>query len=101
MTAAPVTDPDTGQTPPTRLRERHRHITRVKADGSRTGRLADFADDVLHVAPTLVRRGNDTTRFTALPKKRPAERTFASLMHSRRPARDYETRPDTPETVIR
>lgn len=36
-----------------------------------------------------------------LPKRWLVERTFAWLMHSRRLARNYETRSDTSEAVIR
>ncbi|WP_371127958.1 transposase [Streptomyces sp. ok210] len=39
--------------------------------------------------------------FSVVPKRWLVERTFAWLMHSRRLARDYETRIDTSEAVIR
>jgi transposase len=73
----------------------------VWADGGYTGRLVDFARDVLSVALTVVRRSDDTSGFTVLPKRWLVERTFAWLMHSRRLARDYERRADTSEAVIR
>ncbi|MFD3730972.1 hypothetical protein [Streptomyces sp. NPDC058632] len=41
------------------------------------------------------------TGFVVLPRRWVAERTFAWLMNSRRPARDYETLPATSETMIR
>ncbi|MFH9016738.1 transposase [Streptomyces sp. NPDC017943] len=40
-------------------------------------------------------------RGVVLPKRWLVERTFAWLMHSRRLARDYETRTDTSEAVIK
>lgn len=46
-------------------------------------------------------RSDDTSGFTVLPKRWLVERTFAWLMHSRRLARDYETRTDSSEAVIR
>ena len=101
VTAASVTDRDAGQTLLVRLRERHWRVTRVWADGGYTGRLVDFARGVLRVALTVVKRSDDTSGFTVLPKRWLVERTFAWLMHSRRLARDYERRTDTSEAVIR
>ncbi|MEU1090300.1 hypothetical protein ACFYPN_25280 [Streptomyces sp. NPDC005576] len=49
----------------------------------------------------MVRRSDDTSGFAVLPKRWLVERTCAWLMHSRRPARDGETRIDTSEVVIR
>ncbi|MFC8450263.1 IS5 family transposase [Kitasatospora sp. NPDC057223] len=101
VTAASVTDRDAGQTLLARLRERHRRITLVWADGGYTGRLVDLARDVLAIALTVVRRTDDTTGFVVLPKRWLVERTFAWLMHARRLTRDYETRTDTAEAMIR
>ncbi|WP_385625673.1 IS5 family transposase (plasmid) [Streptomyces sp. P8-A8] len=101
VTAASVTDRDAGQTLLVRLCERHWRVTRVWADGGYTGRLVGFARGVLRVALTVVKRSDDTSGFTVLPKRWLVERTFAWLMHSRRLAHDYETRTDTSEAVIR
>ncbi|WP_234324066.1 transposase [Streptomyces sp. NRRL S-481] len=101
VTAASVTDREAGQTLLARLHERNWRVTRVWADGGYTGRLVDLARDVLSVALTVVRRSDDTSGFTVLPKRWLVERTFAWLMHSRRLARDYERRTDTSEAVIR
>ncbi|MFF8590869.1 IS5 family transposase [Streptomyces sp. NPDC015220] len=101
VTAASVTDRGAGQTLLARLRERHRRVTRVWADGGYTGRLVDFSREVLRVALTVVRRSDDASGFAVLPKRWPVERTFAWLMRSRRLARDYETRADTSEAMIR
>ncbi|WPB96571.1 hypothetical protein [Streptomyces malaysiensis] len=48
-----------------------------------------------------VKRTDDTTGSVALPRRWVAQRTFAWLMNSRRPARDYETLPATSEAMIR
>lgn len=101
VTAASVTDRHAGQTLLAGLHERHWRLTRVWADGGYTGRLVDHARDVLRIALTVVKRSDDTSGFTVLPKRWLVERTFAWLMHSRRLARDYERRPDTAEAVIR
>lgn len=79
--AASVTDRDAGQTLLVRLLERHRRVTRVWADGGYTGRLVGFARGVLRVALTVVKRSDDTSGFTVLPKRWLVERTFAWLMH--------------------
>ncbi|MEV7121109.1 transposase [Kitasatospora griseola] len=71
------------------------------ADGGCTGRLVDLARDVLRIALNVVKRTNNTTGFMALPKRWLVERTFAWLTRSRRLARDYETRADTSEAMIR
>lgn len=101
VTAASVTDREAGQTLLARLRKRHWRITRVWADGGYTGRLVDLAHDAWRIALTVVRRSDDTSGFTVLPKRWLVKRTFAWLMHSRRLARDYETCTDTSEAVIK
>ncbi|MFD8705380.1 transposase [Kitasatospora sp. NPDC059648] len=101
VTAASVTDRGAGQTLSARLRERHWRILLVWADGGYTGRLVDPARDAWRIALTVVKRSDDTRAFVVLPKRWLVERTFAWLMHSRRLARDYETRTDTSETMIR
>jgi transposase len=101
VTAACVTDREAGHTLLARLRERHWRITLVWADGGYTGRLVDLARDILRIALTVVKRADDTTGFRVLPKRWLVERTFAWLMGSRRLARDYETRTDTSEAMIR
>ena len=101
VTAASVTDREAGRTLLERLRERHWRISLVWADGGYTGRLVGLARDVLRIALTVVRRTDDTTGFVVLPKRWLVERTFAWLMHSRRLARDHESRTDTSEAMIR
>ncbi|MFJ4792582.1 IS5/IS1182 family transposase [Kitasatospora purpeofusca] len=101
VTAAFVTDREAGGTLLERMRERHWRISPARADGGRTGRPVGLARDVLRIMLSVVERGDDATGFTVLPKRRPVERTFASLMRSRRPARDHGTCADTSEAMIR
>ncbi|MFD8708807.1 IS5 family transposase [Kitasatospora sp. NPDC059648] len=101
VTAASVTDREAGGTLLARLRQRHWRITLVWADGGYTGRLVDFARDVLRIVLSVIKRNDDVAGFTVLPKRWLVERTFAWLMRSRRLARDYETRTDSSEAVIR
>lgn len=100
VTAASVTDREAARALLPRLRQRHWRITRVWADGGYTGQLVDFARQTLHVALTVVKRSDDTSGFTVLPKRWLVERTFAWLMRSRRLARDYERRTDSAEAMI-
>ncbi|MFJ4188198.1 transposase [Kitasatospora sp. NPDC089509] len=101
VTAASVTDREAGRHLLARLCERYWRITPVWADGGYTGRLVDIARDVLRIALTVVKLSDDTAGFTVLPKTWLVERTFAWLKRSRRLTRDYETRADTSESVIR
>lgn len=100
VTAASVTDREAGHKLLARLRQRHWRVARVWADGGYTGKLVDFAADVLRIALTVVKRSDDTTGFVVLPKRWLVERTFAWLMRSRRLARDYEARTDSSEAMI-
>ncbi|MDX3099187.1 transposase [Streptomyces sp. ME19-03-3] len=100
VTAASVTDREAGRTLLARLRQRHWRITRVWADGGYTGQLVDLARGILRIALTVVKRSDDTSGFTVLPKRWLVERTFAWLMRTRRLTRDYEARTDSSEAMI-
>ncbi|MGV9985784.1 transposase [Streptomyces olivaceus] len=88
VTAASVTDREAGGTLLEQLRQRHWRVTLVWADGCYTGRLVDIAREVLQIALTVVKRCDDATGFTVLPKGWLVEQTFAWLMRSRRLARN-------------
>lgn len=100
VTAACVTDRQAATSLLERLRRRHWRLTRVWADGGYTGQLVDYAAQVLRIALTVVKRNDDTSGFTVLPRRWCVERTFAWLMRSRRLARDYEARTDTAEAMV-
>ncbi|MCC9312215.1 transposase, partial [Kitasatospora sp. RB6PN24] len=99
VTAASVKDNDAGRDLLVNLRERHRAITLVWADGGYTGWLVAFATAVLALALTVVKRSDDTKGFVVLPHRWIVERTFAWLIRARRLARDYETRTDSAEAM--
>ena len=84
-----------------RLRRLHRDITLVWADGSYTGHLVGWCRHKLALTLEIVKRTDDMTGFTVLPRRWVAERTFAWLMNSRRLAREYGTLPATSEAMIR
>ncbi|WP_345516157.1 IS5 family transposase [Streptomyces yanii] len=99
VTAASVSDRDAGRDLLKALRERHRHIRLVWAVSGYTGWLVSFAHAALALALTVVKRSDDTTGFTVLPRRWCVERTFAWLIRSRRLARDYETRTDSAQAL--
>ncbi|WP_437345079.1 transposase [Streptomyces bacillaris] len=101
VTAANIGDRDAATALRTRLRRLHRDIILVWADGGYTGGLVDWAREKLALILEIVKRTDDMTGFVVLPRQWVAERTFAWLMHSRRPARHYETLPATSEAMIR
>ncbi|MFE9975653.1 IS5 family transposase [Streptomyces hirsutus] len=99
VTAASVSDRDAGADLLRALRERHHALRLVWADGGYTGWLVTFAAGVLALALTIVKRPDDITGFTVLPRRWVVERTFAWLIRARRLARDYETRTDSAEAM--
>lgn len=99
-TAANVGDREAATGLLTRLRELHRDILLVWADGGYTGSLIRWAREKLAPTVEVVKRTDDTKGFVALPRRWVVERTLSWLMHSRRLCRDYETLPTTSEAMI-
>lgn len=83
------------------LRERLKRIKKIFADSAygRSG-LPEFVRDTLGFAIELVKRPRGTIGFEVQRKRWIVERTFAWLGHSRRLSKDYETNPQTSETMI-
>ncbi|MFD4318927.1 IS5 family transposase [Streptomyces sp. NPDC058548] len=100
VTAANIGDREAATGLLTRLRELHRDICLVWADGGYTGALIDWAREKLALTVEVVKRTDDTKGFVVLPRRWVVERTLSWLMHSRRLCRDYETLPATSEAVI-
>ena len=99
VTTASVSDREAGVDLLRRLRERHRAVTLVWADGGYTGWLVSFASRVLALALTVVKRPDDVRGFIVLPRRWVVERSFSWLIRARRLARDYETRTDSAEAM--
>lgn len=100
VTPASVQDRDAAVPVLNRLRQLHRKIAVVWADGGYAGRLVDWAKDALHLAVTIVRRSDGQKGFVVLPRRWVVERTLAWLMHRRRLVRDYERLPATHEAMV-
>lgn len=82
------------------LRKAFRLLRLVWADAAYNGDVLADAARRLGLAWEIVRRSDDTSGFTVLPRRWVVERTFAWLMRSRRLARDYERRSISSEAVI-
>jgi transposase len=82
------------------VRERHRKIVLVWADGGYAGRLVTWAKEKLQLTVQIVKRSDDVAGFVVLPRRWCVERTFAWLFRSRRLVRDYETLPAVHEQMV-
>jgi len=82
------------------LRARFSTITLVWADGGYAGRLVAWAQAVLGLAVTIVKRTDDLTGFRVIPRRWVVERTLAWISKHRRCVRDYETLPEHSEAMV-
>jgi transposase len=100
VTAASVQDRDGACRLLALLRERFSTITLIWADGGYAGRLVSWAHQVLALTLTIIKRSDDTTGFTVLPRRWVVERTFGWLLRYRRLTRDYERLPEHHEAMV-
>jgi transposase len=101
VTAANVQDRDAAFVLLQRLRLLHRKITLVWADsGYDYHRLLDGAAKVLRLVVQIVRRPDDVTGFTVLPRRWTVERTLSWICQRRRCVRDYERLPENHEAMV-
>nr|WP_239089273.1 IS5 family transposase [Micromonospora gifhornensis] len=76
-------------------------IRHVFADQGFTGRLVDWARDILRTTVEIVRKPADQRGFAVHPRRWVVERTLAWFTNCRRLARDYERHPEVSEAIIR
>ena len=96
VTAASVQDRDGAHRLLALLRQRFSTIAVVWADGGYSGRLVRWAQTVLAMTVTIVKRSDDTiTGFVVLPRRWVVERTFGWLMRHRRLVRTTNDAPNT------
>ncbi len=100
VTAASIQDRDGAIRLLAALRAKLSTITLVWADGGYAGRLVTWATSVLTLTVQIVKRSDDTTGFTVLPRRWIVERTLSWITRHRRCVRDYETRPDHHEAMV-
>ena len=82
------------------LRAKFSTIALIWADGGYAGRLVSWAQTVLALAVTIVKRTDDLTGFRVIPRRWVVERTLAWISKHRRCVRDYETRPEHAEAMV-
>jgi putative transposase len=73
----------------------------IRADGGYAGRLVQWARAAGGWVLEIVKRCDDVKGFVVLPRRWVVERTFGWLGRYRRLSRDYETLPESSETLIR
>ncbi|MFE7301814.1 IS5 family transposase [Streptomyces sp. NPDC057579] len=100
VTAASVSDNQAGKQLLTQLAANHPTITKAWADtGYKTQAIEHGAQ--LGIDVDVVPRNTQVKGFSVLPRRWVVERSFGWLMMHRRLARDYETKPQHSESMIR
>ena len=82
------------------LRAKVSTIVLIWADGGYAGRLVRWAQTVLALTVSIVKRTDDLTGFQVIPRRWGVERTLAWISEHRRCVRDYETRPQHAEAMV-
>jgi transposase len=82
------------------LRARFSTIALIWADGGYAGRLVSWAQAVLAVTVTIVKRTDELAGFRVIPRRWVVERTLAWISKHRRCVRDYETLPEHSEAMV-
>ncbi|MET8870816.1 IS5 family transposase [Nocardia sp. NPDC004604] len=100
VTVASIQDRDSAVRLLAVMRAKFSTITFVWADGGYTGRLVVWAKHVLALTVQIVKRCDDASGFTVLPRRWVVERTYAWITKHRRCVLDYETRPDHHEAMV-
>lgn len=101
--AASVQDRDGATRVLAALQHTFSRLRRIWADGGYAGALVDWVRRLrqrrkLHL--DIVKRSDDQSGFVVLPKRWIVERTLAWLGRHRRLSKDYETLPETSETMV-
>ncbi|MYS82104.1 IS5 family transposase [Embleya scabrispora] len=100
VTAAGVSDNDAGKQLLTQLATTHPTITKAWVDtGYKTQAVEHGAE--LGIDVDVVPRNTQVKGFSVVPRRWVVERSFGWIMMHRRLARDYETRPEHSESMIR
>jgi transposase len=100
VTIAGIQDRDGAVRLLTALRAKFATIALVWADGGYAGRLLTWAQKVLALTVTIVKRTDDLTGFQVIPRRWVVERTLAWISKHRRCVRDYETLPQHAEAMV-
>lgn len=101
VTAASVQDRDGGARALERLRFVMPSVATVWADGGYAGRLVAYANKVLRLVVTIVRKQDGQVGFAVLPRRWVVERTLSWISRCRRLDHDYERLPAHSEAMIK
>ncbi len=83
-----------------RLLGRFPRLRLIWADGGYGGKLVEWAQRLGQWTLQIVKRNDDVTGFSVLPKRWIVERTFAWLGRYRRLSKDYEALAESSESMI-
>ena len=83
-----------------RLLGRFPRLRLIWADGGYRGKLVEWAKRLGQWTLEIIKRNDDVTGFSVLPKRWIVERTFAWLGRYRRLSKDYEALPESSESMI-
>lgn len=72
----------------------------IWADGGYRGKLVEWTKQLGQWTLEIVKRNDDVTGFSVLPKRWIVERTFGWLGRYRRLSKDYEALPNSSESMI-
>jgi transposase len=100
ITSAAVQDSNGAHQLLAALRANFSTISHVWADGGYAGRLIKWARKVLTLTVQVVKRTDQKTGFTVLPRRWVVERTFGWITKHRRCVRDYETLPHHHKNMV-
>ena len=100
VTIAGIQDRDGAHRLLAALRAKFSTVSLIWADGGYAGRLLAWAQPVLGLAITIVKRTDDLTGFRVIPRRWVVERTLAWISKHRRCVRDYETLPEHSEAMV-
>jgi transposase len=82
------------------LRATFSTIVLIRADGGYAGRLVRWAQTVLALTVSIVKRTDDLTGFQVIPRRWVVARTLARISEHPRCVRDHETRPQHAEAMV-
>ncbi|GJF35074.1 DDE transposase [Kitasatospora sp. NE20-6] len=98
VTAADVSDNEAGKQLLTRLAASHPAVTKAWVD---TGYKTQAIEHGAKLGIDVVPRNAQVKGFSVVPRRWVVERSFGWIMTHRRLARDYETKPEHSESMIR
>jgi len=98
--AADIQDRDGAKLVLRKLVGRFPRLKLIWADGGYAGQLIEWSRQLGRWVLEIVKRSDDVKGFEVLPKRWIVERTFAWFNRYRRLSKDYETLPESSESMI-